>query len=155
MEIVAEIDGVTYINDTTATAPIAAVAALQALAVRSKSGNVHLLAGGADKRLDPSPLADVAARHGTTVYLFAGTATPALEQALRERGVAPRGPFSGMAQAVAAACREADPGDVVLLSPGCASFGLFRDEFDRGARFREVVAALRAERERESDVRAG
>ena len=140
METVAEIDGVTFINDTTATAPIATVAALEAVAQRS--GQVHLLAGGADKGLDPSPLAEAAARHQAKVYLFAGTATPALESALRTRGVTPYGPFAGMSEAVAAARCEARPGDVILLSPGCASFGLFRDEFDRGDRFRETVAAL-------------
>jgi UDP-N-acetylmuramoylalanine--D-glutamate ligase len=146
MELVAEIDGVRFINDTTATAPVAAVAALEALA--PGAGHIHLLAGGADKCLDPTPLADTAARHAATVYLFAGTATPALDGALRERAVIPRGPFGGMPAAVAAAWGEAKPGDVILLSPGCASFGVFRDEFDRGARFRETVAALREDRER-------
>ena len=145
METVAVIDGVTFINDTTATAPIAAVAALDALSRRG--GRVHLLAGGADKRLDPSPLAEAAAGHDTTVYLFMGTATPALAEALRGRGVRPQGPFSAMAEAVSAARREARPGDVILLSPGCASFGLFRDEFDRGDRFREAVTALETSQE--------
>src|SRR3712207_5089722 len=91
MEVVAEIDGVTFINDTTATAPIAAVAALDSLSRRS--ARVHLLAGGADKGLDPAPLADAAARHDTRVYLFAGTATPTLQASLEKRGVMPRGPF--------------------------------------------------------------
>ena len=144
MEQVAEIDGVTYINDTTATAPIAAVAALERLA--NHPGRIHLLAGGADKRLDPSPLAEAAARYEALVYLFDGTASPALEHCLRERGVAPRGPFTSMDEAVCAARGAASPGDVVLLSPGCASFGLFRDEFDRGDRFRACVAALSAKR---------
>ena len=149
METVAEVDGVTFINDTTATAPIATVAALEALAKRS--GQVHLLAGGADKGLDPSPLAEAAARHQAKIYLFAGTATPALESALRARGLMSCGPFAGMNEAVAAARYEARPGDVVLLSPGCASFGLFRDEFDRGERFRETVTALRAAHQRGHD----
>jgi UDP-N-acetylmuramoylalanine--D-glutamate ligase len=143
METVAEIDGVLFVNDTTATAPIATVAALEALAHRSR--RVHLLAGGADKGLDPSPLAEAAARHQATVYLFTGTATPALESALRTRGLTPRGPFAGMSEAVAAARHAARPGDVILLSPGCASFGLFRDEFDRGDRFRETVFSLKQE----------
>jgi UDP-N-acetylmuramoylalanine--D-glutamate ligase len=145
METIAEIAGVRFINDTTATAPIATVASLDALA---GAGHIHLLAGGADKRLEPAPLAEAAARHGATVYLFAGTATPALERALRERGVLSRGPFPGMPEAVAAAWREARAGDVILLSPGCASFGLFQDEFDRGNRFREAVAALRGDAQR-------
>jgi UDP-N-acetylmuramoylalanine--D-glutamate ligase len=144
METVAAIDGVTFINDTTATAPIAAVAALDALS--RQRGRVHLLAGGADKRLDPSPLAEAVARHDARVYLFAGTATPTLNTALESRGVTPRGPFAWMADAVGAAWDEARPGDVIVLSPGCASFGLFRDEFDRGDCFREAVAALEIER---------
>ncbi|MBW3632221.1 MAG: UDP-N-acetylmuramoyl-L-alanine--D-glutamate ligase [Chloroflexi bacterium] len=143
MEMVAVIDGVMFINDTTATAPIAAVAALDALSRRR--GQVHLLAGGADKRLDPSPLAEAAVRHDARVYLFTGTATPALYTALESQGVTPRGPFAGMADAVKAAWEAAAPGDVIVLSPGCASFGLFRDEFDRGDRFREAVMALHAE----------
>jgi UDP-N-acetylmuramoylalanine--D-glutamate ligase len=144
METVAELDGVAFINDTTATAPAATVAALDAL--RHTAGQVHLLVGGADKGLDPSPLVEAAARHQAKVYLFAGTATPALESALRTRGLTPCGPFAGMMEAVTAARREAKPGDVILLSPGCASFGLFRDEFDRGDRFREVIAAMQANR---------
>ncbi len=143
LETVAELDGVTFINDTTATAPAATVAALESLAPRR--GQVHLLAGGADKGLDPSPLAEAAAHHQTKVYLFAGTATPALESALRSRGLTPCGPFAGMSEAVAAARRETKPGDVILLSPGCASFGLFRDEFDRGDQFRETVLSLKQE----------
>ena len=130
MEEVATIMGVTYINDTTATAPVAAAAALSALS--GGPGRVHLLAGGADKKLDPTPL----------VYLFSGTATPALRAALAAQGLDARGDFEGMRDAVTAAIGAAQPGDTVLLSPGCASFGLFRDEFDRGEQFRQVVAAL-------------
>jgi len=152
MERVAVIDGVTFINDTTATAPIAAVAALDAL---SRRGQVHLLAGGADKRLDPVPLAEAAARHDAQVYLFTGTATPTLKTALESNGVTPRGPFAGMADAVAAAWNEARAGDIIVLSPGCASFGLFRDEFDRGDRFREAVEALQGEIPRRSRDVAG
>ena len=144
MERVATIGGVTYINDTTATAPVAAVAALEALASGAATGRTHLLCGGADKNLDPSPMIDAIARTGAAVYLFAGTATPEIARMLDERGLTPAGVFSNMADAVAAARGGARPGDVVLLSPGCASFGLFRDEFDRGARFRTVVSALAA-----------
>ena len=140
MERIAEIDGVIYINDTTATAPIAAAAALESLA--DKPGTVHLLAGGADKRLDPEPLAEAAARYRPRVYLFEGTGTPALASALDQQGVEPEGTFSSMEEIVAAATKHAVPGDVVLLSPGCASFGLFQDEFDRGDKFRASVAAL-------------
>jgi UDP-N-acetylmuramoylalanine--D-glutamate ligase len=140
MERIADLDGVVFINDTTATAPSAAAAALDALCESGR--RVHLLAGGADKGPDPAPLAEAAAQSGAAVYLFGGTATPALAMALRQRGVEPGEPFTSMTDAVAAARAAAVAGDVVLLSPGCASFGLFRDEFDRGARFREAVAML-------------
>ncbi|MFT4037834.1 MAG: UDP-N-acetylmuramoyl-L-alanine--D-glutamate ligase [Thermomicrobiales bacterium] len=142
MEQIGIVNGVTYLNDTTATAPVAAAAALAALAERP--GRVLLLAGGADKKLDPAPLADAAASAGAVPFVFEGTATPALTAALRARGVEPRGQFASMTDAVAAATEAALPGDIVLLSPGCASFGLFRDEFDRGEQFRQAVAALAA-----------
>ena len=138
METVAEIGGVRFVNDTSATAPVAAVAALRSYPV----GVVHLIAGGADKRLDAAPLAAEAAARARAVYLLDGTGTPALADGLRRAGVAPVGPFGGMAAAVGAAAAAARAGDVVLLSPGCASFGLFRDEFDRGERFRQAVRAL-------------
>lgn len=51
-----------------------------------------------------------------------------------------------MAESVAEAAQIADAGDVVLLSQGCASFGMFRNEFDRGRQFRDAVAALASER---------
>jgi len=142
MERVAEVRGVTFINDTTATAPVAAVAALESVATRP--GAIHLLAGGADKQLDPTPLAEAAAAHSATVYLLDGSATPELDRRLRERDVTPNGPFTSMSDAVSAAWRQAVPGDTILLSPGCASFGLFRDEFDRGEQFRRSVAQLAA-----------
>ncbi len=142
MEVVATIAGVTYINDTTATAPVAAAAALSALG--DKSGQIHLLAGGADKQLDPTPLAVAAAQSRAAVYLFTGTATPALHAALTSQSVDPRGFFDSMSEVVTAAFAAATPGDTVLLSPGCASFGLFRDEFDRGEQFRKAVAAIAA-----------
>jgi UDP-N-acetylmuramoylalanine--D-glutamate ligase len=145
MEIVAEIGGVLFVNDTTATAPAATVAALERFAPQP----IHLIAGGADKRSDLSPLVDAARRHAHVVYLLAGDATPNLAQRLSDAGVAVAGVFGSMEAALDAAEQAATAGEVVLLSPGCASFGLFRDEFDRGERFREAVLA------RERAARAG
>ncbi|MDQ4099810.1 MAG: hypothetical protein M3121_04860, partial [Chloroflexota bacterium] len=53
-----------------------------------------------------------------------------------------RGPLDHMDIAVRTAVAAASAGDVVVLSPGCASFGLFRNEFDRGQQFRDAVAAM-------------
>ncbi|MBX3071202.1 MAG: UDP-N-acetylmuramoyl-L-alanine--D-glutamate ligase [Thermomicrobiales bacterium] len=137
-EFVATIDGVDYINDTAATAPAAATAALAALQGRT----AHVLAGGSDKKSDLTPLAGALAASAATVTLLDGTATPALEALLRKSGTSITGVFGSMAEAVHAARAVASPGDVVLLSPGCASFGLFRDEFDRGEQFRQAVRSL-------------
>jgi UDP-N-acetylmuramoylalanine--D-glutamate ligase len=144
MERVATANGVTFVNDTTATAPIAAAAALDALA----GERVHLLCGGADKRLDPTPLVEAITRQRPRVYLFDGTATPALAARLTAAGIDAAGPFHSMDEAVAAAVANAKAGDLVLLSPGCASFGLFRDEFDRGERFRRLARALAGDADR-------
>lgn len=138
MEHVAEVDGVIYINDTTATAPAATIAALETLTGR----RVHLIAGGADKQTDLSALATMAAAKAHAIYLLGGSATPHLQELMRAANAPVVGLFDSMSGAVTIAAASAKPGDVVLLSPGCASFGLFRDEFDRGERFRQAVAQL-------------
>lgn len=138
MEVVAEIDGVTYINDTTATAPIAAIAALRALAGR----RVHWIGGGADKALVLDELAVEVASRAATVHLLDGSATQRLAEAVRTAGTEPGTPYTSLSDATMAAQRVSRPGDIVLLSPGCASFGLFRDEFDRGDQFRVAVSRI-------------
>ena len=137
LEEVGVVDGVTYINDTSATAPAAAIATLQVLGGRAR--RLHVIAGGADKQTNLAPLADAIAASGATVSLLDGSATPRLRALLDDAGVAYAGPFDTMAAAFAAANRDAAPGDYVALSPGCASFGIFRNEFDRGEQFRAEV----------------
>jgi UDP-N-acetylmuramoylalanine--D-glutamate ligase len=140
MELVTTIDGVGYVNDTAATTPIAAVAALEAHAGR----HVVLIAGGFDKQLPLEGLADAIAQPADEIVLLDGTATARLASLLHDRGRRPAGDIAtSMTDAIAMARTVAQEGGVVLLSPGCASFGLFRDEFDRGDRFRAGVEALR------------
>jgi UDP-N-acetylmuramoylalanine--D-glutamate ligase len=136
------IDGVRYINDTAATAPAAAVAAL-----RTTPGPVVLLAGGSDKGLDFAALAD-AMLMAKAIVLFDGRVPTPLAAMLAERGYAGPvvGPVRSMDEAMRAAGELAAPGDTVLLSPGAASFGVFENEFDRGDQFRAAVERLRAGR---------
>jgi UDP-N-acetylmuramoylalanine--D-glutamate ligase len=136
------IDGVRYINDTAATAPAAAVAAL-----RTTPGPVVLLAGGSDKGLDFAVLAD-AMLTAKAIVLFDGRVPTPLAAMLAECGYAGPvvGPVRSMDEAMRAAGELADPGDTVLLSPGAASFGVFENEFDRGDQFRAAVERLRAGR---------
>ncbi|HEY7908773.1 MAG TPA: hypothetical protein VIC60_07850, partial [Thermomicrobiales bacterium] len=112
-------DGIRYINDTAATAPAAAVAALADAMLTAKA--IVLFAGRV-----PTPLAAMLAERGYTGPII--------------------GPVRSMDEAMDAAGELADPGDTVLLSPGAASFGVFENEFDRGDQFRAAVARLRAGR---------
>lgn len=138
-ELVATIGGVRYINDTTATNPAAALAALA-----SVPGPIVLLAGGADKQLDFEELGARIAERAKALVLLAGSASERLAQAARAGGATlPMvGPFDDLAAAVEAARAVAVWGDAVLLSPGCASFGMFRNEFHRGDEFRRIVLSV-------------
>lgn len=142
LEYVGEKNGVRYYNDTTATIPEATIAAL-----RSFVEPVILIAGGSDKRLEFDALAEEILRRAKGVILFKGEATEKLLVALKAHlPEAERGRsfevVESMAKAVELATRGAEPGDVVLLSPGAASFGIFKNEFDRGEQFRKAVEEL-------------
>jgi UDP-N-acetylmuramoylalanine--D-glutamate ligase len=147
LELVRVLDEVRYYNDTTATSPAGTVAALEAFT--GDKAQVVLIAGGADKKLDFGPMVEAitaAARAGRIrrLILLDGTATPRLWEALQEANM-PRiygTIFTDFEQAILAAKSAALPGDIVLLSPGCASFGMFLHEFDRGEKFRNIVNKL-------------
>ena len=139
LELVAEIGGVRYVNDTTATAPAAAIAALRAV-----EPPVVLIAGGSEKHTDFAAFAAAAAERAAAIVLLRGDATPRLREALAAAGVEPgrlHGDAGSMDEAVRLATDLATPGATVLLSPACASFGMFRDEFHRGEAFRTAVAS--------------
>lgn len=140
LEELGTVNGVMYVNDSSATAPAAAVHALDVL--RLNANNIHIIAGGHDKQTDLTPFADAIADNDVHVYLLEGSATPALQAMLTERGVQYHGPFSNMQDPFAAAQSAVVKGDVLALVPGCASFGMFRNEFDRGDQFRAEVANL-------------
>lgn len=143
LEFLGEKRGVAYYNDTAATSPDGAVAAL-----RSFDGKpIILIAGGADKKLSFGGFAEEILARTKGAVFFKGNATEALLREIRARLPAEdaRRPFEvvpSMDKAVELASRAAEPGDIVLLSPGAASFGIFNNEFDRGEQFRSAVAAL-------------
>jgi UDP-N-acetylmuramoylalanine--D-glutamate ligase len=142
LELVRERNGVRYINDTTATAPTATVAALKTLAPRG--GQLYLIAGGSDKGLPYAEMARAIGETRTRVILLAGSATENLERALEAAGAAELvcAHVASLGDAIRAGERMAGAGDTVLLSPGAASFGMFANEFERGDQFREIVNAL-------------
>ncbi|CAG0989048.1 UDP-N-acetylmuramoylalanine--D-glutamate ligase [Anaerolineae bacterium] len=140
-ELVRELNGVRYINDTTATAPAAAIVAIETFAP-----NIILITGGADKSLDFTEMARVIASKVKRVILLEGTATEKIARALHDAGADDRiaGRFDDLQHAVERAKEIAQSGDVVLLSPGCASFGMFANEFERGEKFKELVNSLQS-----------
>ena len=139
LERVAEIDGVLYVNDSKATNVAAGAAAL-----RSFEGGVRAILGGSLKGGGFGELAAPVADGCLACYLIGPAAEP-LERDLATAwlaGVEPRR-CADLAEAVRAAAADAGPGEVVLLSPACASFDAFRDFEERGERFRELVRGLR------------
>lgn len=135
-----EKNGVAFVNDSTSTTPVAGCAALKALEGRP----ILLIAGGADKKLDLTPFAQAAASSTAKIALLDGAATPKLQHALIEAGAEDKitGCFDDLQTAVRTLLEDAHPGDLVLLSPGCASFGMFQNEFHRGDCFISVVNEL-------------
>jgi len=135
LEFFAEAGGIRWYNDSAATIPQAVGAAL-----RSFESPVVLITGGTDKNLDFEPLREIV-RRAKTILLLAGTGTVKLRAILDDEGISYLGPYSDLGSAVENAVATARAGDAVVLSPGCTSFGMFLHEFDRGAKFKEIVRA--------------
>lgn len=141
-EFVREIGGVRYINDTTATAPAAAIVAIETFAPTAKG--IVLIAGGADKSLDFAEMARAIVSKVRAVILLEGSATDKLASAIHAAGGESLivGTFDRLIVAVERAKEIAREGEIVLLSPGCASFGMFANEFERGEKFKKLVSAI-------------
>ncbi|HYP39926.1 MAG TPA: UDP-N-acetylmuramoyl-L-alanine--D-glutamate ligase [Chloroflexia bacterium] len=137
LEYLATLRGVRFYNDTTSTTPASTQAALNAL-----EGPIVLIAGGADKNLDFAALAPTVAERASAVILLEGTATDLMERQFRDAGANILGRYSNFEEAIRAAWEAAPDSGCVLLSPATASFGMFRNEFDRGEQFRAIVARL-------------
>jgi UDP-N-acetylmuramoylalanine--D-glutamate ligase len=136
LEKVAEVDGVAYYDDSKGTNVGATVAALNGYAeLAARGARVILIAGGEGKGQNFAPLAQPVSRYARAVVLI-GRDAELIASALGASGIALVRADS-MEQAVAQARARAQPGDVVLLSPACASFDMFRNYPHRG----EVFAA--------------
>ena len=141
LELVREANGVSYYNDSIATSPSRARAGLLAF-----ERPVHLIAGGYDKKLPFDEFAETVCERCVALYLIGATTetiAAAVEAAAARAG---RGPvvhrMATLEDAVLAASRAARPGEVVLLSPACASYDMFPNFEVRGERFRKAVHAV-------------
>ena len=136
LEEVRKINGVLYINDSKATTPDSTIKA-----INSFDGNVILIAGGSSKNNDFSNLAKVLHKKVKKLILLGDTAPDIANSAL-EAGYSDIVFASDLKEAVLIANKISHSGDIVLLSPACASFDMFRDFEDRGRQFKEIVETL-------------
>ena len=137
-EVIAEVGGVTFINDSKAMNMDAVQKALQAApGGRGGEPNVYLIAGGKDKGLEFHDLGPLLAQRVKGAFLIGE-----MREKLRAAWslFTPCSVVESVGEAVAQAAESAEPGDVILLSPGCSSFDMFQNYQQRGEHFREAVA---------------
>jgi UDP-N-acetylmuramoylalanine--D-glutamate ligase len=138
LELVAEIGGVRFVNDSKATNVASAT-----VGIRAFEGGVHAILGGSEKGEPFGSLADPVRERCAACYLT-GAAAERLAEELApviEAGVELHR-CADLEDAVRRAAAAARTGEVVLLSPACASFDAFRDFEERGERFRRIVEGL-------------
>jgi UDP-N-acetylmuramoylalanine--D-glutamate ligase len=137
LEWVADVDGVSYFNDSKATNVDATVKSLEAF-----PGRIHLILGGRDKGGDFTTLRPLVTERVRRAVLI-GEAAGKIAEALS--GAAEMTRAASLPEAVAICRRRAEAGDVVLLAPACASFDMFRDYAERGRVFKQEVLRLQEE----------
>jgi UDP-N-acetylmuramoylalanine--D-glutamate ligase len=140
LDFVKKVRGVSYYDDSFATTPEAAITAIQ-----SFQSPIVLLAGGAEKNSDFKELARVVKKRVKFTILFKGDATPRLRKELLKAKLASSQikVVYCMREAVKTAYKNAKKKDIVLLSPACASFGMFKDYKERGKLFKQGVKKLK------------
>lgn len=147
LEYVATVDGVQYFDDSFATAPEPTIVALRAF-----QEPIVLIAGGVDKGADYRPLVEEIIASSVKAVVLIGKMGSVLKELIiglgAEKGKVPLLVEGGtnMATVLAVTQEIARPGDVVLLSPACASFDLFKNYKERGDLFKQEVLALAAKR---------
>lgn len=140
LEYVATIDGVKYINDSKGTNPDAAAKAVEAM-----EEPIVLIAGGYDKKSDFKDFVKSFEGKVKKVILIGATAG-IIEKTARENGFFDTQRAKSMQEAVGMASQSACPGDVVLLSPACASWDMFENFEERGRIFKEAVHSLKVKK---------
>jgi UDP-N-acetylmuramoylalanine--D-glutamate ligase len=140
LKFVRDVDGVKYYDDSIATTPGSAIAAMKAF-----SEPKVLIMGGSSKGADFSSVAKVATSQNVKTVIVIGAEALAIEAAFKHENDIPvinLGSEVSMTQIVAMAQQHSSTGDVVVLSPACASFGMFKNYSDRGDQFISAVNDL-------------
>ncbi len=141
MELVRELHGVKYYNDSIASSPTRTIAGLAAF-----DRKVILIAGGYDKKIPFDVLGDAAQKYVKKLILVGATSEKIKDAVINADGydkkMLPISMCDTFESAVREACSVAEEGDIVTLSPACASFDLFKNFMERGNKFKELVNSL-------------
>lgn len=149
LELVEQKDGISYYNDSLSTTPVSTIAAIESF----KNNPIILIAGGFDRGIDYSDLAQVIVDHQIkNLILLPDTGGIILDEVKKRKlnhlektnnmGELTYTHVSSMKQAVRIAKESAEDGDIVLMSPASASFNLFDDYQDRGDQFRKFIVTI-------------
>lgn len=147
LQFIRDWKGIKFYNDTNATTPDAVIASVTAL--EKYKGKIILLGGGADKNLSYEEYAKIVPKFIKHLVLFKGVASEKITKELQlGNRISKCGDdvvvvVESMKDALKDAIMCAKKGDVILLSPGAASFGIFKNEYDRGEQFNKIVKKLK------------
>ena len=134
-EIIAEKNNITYVNDSKATNPHAVIAAIDRF---GKGRNICIILGGLDKNMDFSLLLEK--KDNIKFATVTGRCSDEILKALS--GIVETERFALFEDAVKAVCAKAVPGDVVMLSPACASMDMFKNYAERGDAFSRIIKSI-------------
>ena len=141
LELVRELRGVKYINDSIGTSPTRTAAGLHALKTKP-----IVIAGGYDKHIPFDGLGDELCLHAKRVYLTGDTAEKIRDAVFASKFYKPDAPdvqlIDDFTEAVLTAASSAEAGDIVLLSPACAAFDRFKNFAQRGEYFKKLIMEL-------------
>jgi UDP-N-acetylmuramoylalanine--D-glutamate ligase len=136
LQYLRDVKGIKVFNDNNATTPQATIAGLKAVA---NGKNVILIAGGSFKEVDPSILVPAIKEYCKKVYLLPGTGTDRLVNFIEGKVC------DSLEAAVKDGLTTGEDGDVLLFSPGFASFGMFKNEYDRNDQFVNIISEYETE----------
>ncbi len=142
MHFIRNVQGVDVFNDNNATTPEATIFALESLGdVSQDHKNVILIAGGADKKLALGKLVTAIGKYAKTVILLSGTGTERLGEELAKKDIRYT-VVDSLNDSIKEAFEKSVPGDTILFSPAFASFGMFKNEYERNDEFVEIIEKL-------------
>ncbi len=136
LENVRTIKKIKFINDGVSTSPEATIAALNTL-----NGNIILILGGNDKKLDFRELGLLVSRKVKAIIIMRGTAESKIKKAIPQKGLI-KGEFDNLRETVRSAWALAKPGSIILFSPAATSFNWFSNTYQRSKLFTEIVKSL-------------